>query len=198
MQMPFDREIMFHNLQSSISLTVVEWLKNILTFIVLFNNLIPLSLVITLEVVRLGLAYLIDMDLDMYYAPNDTPASTKTSSLVEELGQIDYIFSDKTGTLTCNIMEFKKISIGGFSYSEILSEDELRKPADHGTCLDLRTAKEGPKAALINEILMLISVCHSVIPEICEDNTVKYQSASPDESALVDGVRQFGFEFVVP
>lgn len=78
------------------------WIKfpqNILTYIILFNNLIPMSLIVTMEIVRFFIASLINTDTDMYYEFNDTPATARTSSLVEELGQIDYIFSDKTGTV---------------------------------------------------------------------------------------------------
>jgi phospholipid-transporting ATPase len=66
---------------------------NILTFIILYNNLIPISLVVTMEVVKLQQSLLINCDLDMYYERFDTPAVCRTSSLVEELGQIEYIFS---------------------------------------------------------------------------------------------------------
>ena len=55
--------------------------------------------------------------------------TVQSSNLNEELGQIEYIFSDKTGTLTCNIMDFKKISIAGISYGDFESEkDELYIP----------------------------------------------------------------------
>lgn len=55
----------------------------------------------------------------MYYARNDTPAEARTTTLNEELGQIKYVFSDKTGTLTQNIMTFNKCSINGKSYGKI-------------------------------------------------------------------------------
>lgn len=58
----------------------------------------------------------------MYYAPKDAPARARTTTLNEELGQIEYIFSDKTGTLTQNIMTFNKASINGRVYGELLDE----------------------------------------------------------------------------
>ena len=93
-----------------------------MTFIILYNNLIPISLIVTMEVVKFQQAQLINSDLDMYYAKTDTPALCRTSSLVEELGQIEYVFSDKTGTLTRNEMEFRFCSIGGIAYADVVDE----------------------------------------------------------------------------
>uniref|UniRef100_A0A8C5THK1 Phospholipid-transporting ATPase n=1 Tax=Malurus cyaneus samueli TaxID=2593467 RepID=A0A8C5THK1_9PASS len=108
---------------------------NLLTFIILYNNLIPISLLVTLEVVKFTQALFINWDIDMYYPETDTPAMARTSNLNEELGQVKYLFSDKTGTLTCNIMNFKKCSIAG------------------------------PTAVHIQEFLTLLAVCHTVVPE---------------------------------
>uniref|UniRef100_A0A8B9KFP6 Phospholipid-transporting ATPase n=1 Tax=Astyanax mexicanus TaxID=7994 RepID=A0A8B9KFP6_ASTMX len=84
---------------------------NLLTFIILYNNLIPISLLVTLEVVKFTQALFINWDMEMYYSETDTPAMARTSNLNEELGQVKYLFSDKTGTLTCNVMHFKKCTI---------------------------------------------------------------------------------------
>ncbi|KAK0463326.1 hypothetical protein IW261DRAFT_1312237, partial [Armillaria novae-zelandiae] len=75
-------------------------------FINLYNNVIPISRIVTMEVVKSQQAQLISSDLDMYYAKTDSPALCRTSSLVAELGRIEYVCSDKTGALTCNEMEF--------------------------------------------------------------------------------------------
>ena len=69
----------------------------------------PSSLYVSVEFVKLIQAVFINNDLDMYYAPADAPAVARTSNLNEELGQIDFVFSDKTGTLTRNQMQFRKV-----------------------------------------------------------------------------------------
>ena len=63
-----------------------------------------------------NLKFFCTQDIDMYYEPTDTPAMARTSNLNEELGQVKYIFSDKTGTLTQNHMVFKKCSVAGVKY----------------------------------------------------------------------------------
>ncbi|XP_021916741.1 phospholipid-transporting ATPase IA isoform X4 [Zootermopsis nevadensis] len=160
---------------------------NLLTFIILYNNLIPISLQVSLEVVRFVQAIFINMDTDMYHEESDTPAMARTSNLNEELGQVKYIFSDKTGTLTRNVMDFKKCSIADNIYTleETPYETQLVKNLQSGH----------PTAPYIREFLILMSVCHTVIPEKAYDNEIHYHAASPDEQALVKGACQFGYVF---
>lgn len=158
-----------------------------------------------MDFVKLMLGIFINLDLDMYHEPSDSSAKARTSSLVEELGQIDYIFSDKTGTLTCNIMKFQRCAINGQGYSEIIPEssnvdsnilDSKSVYQDFTFLLD-SLRKEG-KSGLYNEFLTLLAVCHTVIPEIDEDSgKIIYQASSPDESALVNGAKNLGVIFHV-
>ena len=173
-----------------------------------------------MEVVKFQQAQLINFDLDMYYAKTDTPALCRTSSLVEELGQIEYVFSDKTGTLTCNEMEFRCCSIAGVAYSEEVDDTkkgdeeegkegwrsfkELRAVLGSGSegspgnpFFDTSELGEGAKMKQTTmEFMRLLAVCHTVIPEIKNGKTV-FQASSPDEAALVAGAELLGYQFHV-
>jgi phospholipid-translocating P-type ATPase (flippase) len=91
-----------------------DFIVNFFTFLILYNNLVPISLYVSLDIIKVLQANRITTDAKMVYEGNHAVA--RTSELNEELGQVEYVFSDKTGTLTCNIMEFRKCSIGGISY----------------------------------------------------------------------------------
>lgn len=79
--------------------------------------MIPISLYVIIELLKLGLASHINKDLKMYCTEDGgVYANCRNSDLIEEMGQVEFVFSDKTGTLTQNKMEFKKISVGGVVY----------------------------------------------------------------------------------
>ena len=90
--------------------------------VILYQNLIPISLYISLEIIRLFQAFFIWSDTYMYYAPLDYPCTPKAWNISDDVGQVEYIFSDKTGTLTQNVMEFKKCTINGHAYGEAYTE----------------------------------------------------------------------------
>ncbi|CZT10991.1 related to P-type ATPase [Rhynchosporium agropyri] len=90
---------------------------------VMFSTMIPLSLYISLEIVKVGQMYIMG-DVEMYDAESDTPFEPRTNTINEELGQISHVFSDKTGTLTENVMRFRKMSVAGMAW---LHDLDLKK-----------------------------------------------------------------------
>uniref|UniRef100_A0A8C6Q281 Phospholipid-transporting ATPase n=1 Tax=Nothobranchius furzeri TaxID=105023 RepID=A0A8C6Q281_NOTFU len=166
---------------------------NLLTFIILYNNLIPISLLVTLEVVKFTQALFINWDMEMYYSETDTPAMARTSNLNEELGQVKYLFSDKTGTLTCNIMHFKKCTIAGITYGNLPSNSNNSTEFDDPTLIQ-NIEKNHPTWPQICEFLTMMAVCHTVVPER-EGDQIIYQASSPDEGALVKAAKGLGFVF---
>ncbi|TYJ54546.1 hypothetical protein B9479_004773 [Cryptococcus floricola] len=177
-----------------------QFIEDFLTFIILYNNLIPIShvLIMTMEVVKFQQASLINSDLDMYHAPTDTPALCRTSSLVEELGQIAYIFSDKTGTLTRNEMEFRECSVFGTMYAQVVDDAKRDQGQKNFDVLRDRAEEDSEEGETLRQLqthsLLLLSICHTVIPEE-RDGAMIYQASSPDEAALVSGAEMLGYRF---
>lgn len=182
------------------------------SYIIILNTVVPISLYVSVEVIRLGHSYFINWDRKMYYARKNTPAEARTTTLNEELGQVEYIFSDKTGTLTQNIMTFNKCSIHGKSYGDIMDvlghKSDLRErcePVDFSfnpladkkfTFYDpslLEAVKLGNP--FVHDFFRLLSLCHTVMSEEKSEGQLYYKAQSPDEGALVTAARNFGFVF---
>ncbi|KAI8382519.1 uncharacterized protein HLK63_L15807 [Nakaseomyces glabratus] len=90
--------------------------------VILYQSLVPISLYISVEIIKTAQAAFIYGDVLLYNAKLDYPCTPKSWNISDDLGQIEYIFSDKTGTLTQNVMEFKKCTINGVSYGRAYTE----------------------------------------------------------------------------
>eukprot|EP01065_Artemidia_motanka_P009473 TRINITY_DN14846_c0_g1_i1.p1 TRINITY_DN14846_c0_g1~~TRINITY_DN14846_c0_g1_i1.p1 ORF type:complete len:1595 (+),score=450.58 TRINITY_DN14846_c0_g1_i1:136-4785(+) len=106
-----------------------EGAKSFLTFFVLYGNLIPISMYVSMEMTKLVQGYFLSNDLAMYDASKDLRCTVKSTDITEELGQVEHVFSDKTGTLTQNIMQFLKYSVDGVLYGQGLTSIGLAAKA---------------------------------------------------------------------
>lgn len=159
------------------------------TFFILYNNFIPISLYVTIEVINYCQAYYIDNDARMYDEETGTPAMARTSNMNADLGMIKHIFSDKTGTLTRNVMKFERCSVAGAAYGAPDATPPYRLAALKQ--LVISSSADSPH----RDFVTVMAVCHTVVPEQTDDGNLVYQAESPDEEALVKGAVELGLTF---
>jgi phospholipid-translocating P-type ATPase (flippase) len=187
----------------------MEFFWSFCTFLILYCNLIPLSLYISLELAFVMLVNFVNWDVKMYHSKTDTPALAR-SPTITDLGQVQYVFSDKTGTLTRNEMKLRRLIVHGVVYGvgedsgaggiltprrdlSLIShalQDIPPPPLKTIDSLVKHAVDVGDEfAAIILESLML---CNTVVVET-KPGGFKYQAESPDEGALVEGGAVAGY-----
>ena len=193
-----------------------KWYISITRFLILFSTIIPISLRVNLDLGKSVYARFIERD------PEIPDAVVRTSTIPEDLGRIEYLLSDKTGTLTQNEMELKKIHVGTVSYAGEAMEEVSTYvkqgfssipslDANQSTMLVtplslLNTATSGTTTrarreigSRVRDVVLALALCHNVTPTTQEENgqnVTTYQASSPDEIAIVRWTESVGLRII--
>jgi phospholipid-translocating ATPase len=191
------------------------WYVKIMRFLVLFSTIVPISLRVNLDMGKTVYSWFIQRDQGI-------PGTVvRTSTIPEELGRIEYLLSDKTGTLTQNEMEMKKIHVGTVSYANDAME-EVNTYVKQGFSVPLTATNEStlitPSSAYVaastaitatrtrreigsrvRDVVLALAICHNVTPTTDEENghvVTSYQASSPDEIAIVRWTEAVGLRLL--
>lgn len=186
------------------------WYVNVMRFLILFSTIVPISLRVNLDMGKSVYAWYIHRD------PDIPGTVVRTSTIPEDLGRIEYLLSDKTGTLTRNEMVLRKVHVGTVSYGGEAMEEVSSyikqtfaladgqgssafftpSMAFNPTSGTTRTRRE--IGLRVRDLVLALALCHNVTPTIEEDEqgqpVTAYQASSPDEIAIVQWTEQVGLK----
>ena len=170
--------------------------------LILFQTLVPISLYITVEICKLVQAAWIHWDLAIYYAERDQRAVPRSWNIADDLGQIEYIFSDKTGTLTRNVMEFRKCSIGGIVYGYLPESEEDNNSVNVNDLSDYVSrdqfnAMEGKMSECLDKILPYKYVPPSQMSFVDPALITDLLNLKPDGKEQSHRIKEFFFSLII-
>uniref|UniRef100_A0A1A8PNA1 Phospholipid-transporting ATPase n=1 Tax=Nothobranchius rachovii TaxID=451742 RepID=A0A1A8PNA1_9TELE len=186
---------------------LIRAFTDFLAFMVLFNYIIPVSMYVTVEMQKFLGSYFITWDEEMFDEELGQGAQVNTSDLNEELGQVEYVFTDKTGTLTENNMEFIECCVDGNVYiPHAICNGQILSAASSIDMID--SSPGGYRREYEDLFFRALCLCHTV--QVKEEETVDgikrgihqgrptsfYISSSPDEVALVEGMKRLGYTYL--
>lgn len=183
------------------------WYVSVMRFLILFSTIVPISLRVNLDMGKSVYAWFIEHDKGI------PETVVRTSTIPEDLGRIEYLLSDKTGTLTQNEMELKKVHVGTVSYAnEAMDEvstyiraafaelDTLYLPsANNNAGLSTGTRSRREIGLRVRDLVLALAICHNVTPtteEFEAETITSYQASSPDEIAIVKWTEQVGLRLL--
>ncbi|XP_054580127.1 probable phospholipid-transporting ATPase IIA [Eptesicus fuscus] len=191
-----------------------RWYLQIIRFLLLFSNIIPISLRVNLDMGKIVYSWVIRRD-------SKIPGTVvRSSTIPEQLGRISYLLTDKTGTLTQNEMVFKRLHLGTVAYGldsmdevqshifSIYTQQSQDPPAQKGPTIATKVRRT--MSSRVHEAVKAIALCHNVTPvyesngvtdqaeaeKQYEDSCRVYQASSPDEVALVQWTESVGLTLV--
>ncbi|EPQ07755.1 Putative phospholipid-transporting ATPase IIA [Myotis brandtii] len=191
-----------------------RWYLQIIRFLLLFSNIIPISLRVNLDMGKIVYSWVIRRD-------SKIPGTVvRSSTIPEQLGRISYLLTDKTGTLTQNEMVFKRLHLGTVAYGldsmdevqshifSIYTQQSQDPPAQKGPTITTKVRRT--MSSRVHEAVKAIALCHNVTPvyesngvtdqaeaeKQYEDSCRVYQASSPDEVALVQWTESVGLTLV--
>ena len=195
----------------------VKWYVKIMRFLVLFSTIVPISLRVNLDMGKTVYSWFIQKDSGI------AGTVVRTSTIPEDLGRIEYLLSDKTGTLTQNEMEMKKIHVGTVSYANE-AMDEVASYVKQGFSVPAATSDASQPSMLITpssnflaaatvtatrtrreigsrvrDVVLALAICHNVTPTVEEEDgrmVTSYQASSPDEIAIVKWTEAVGLRLM--
>ncbi len=195
----------------------LQWYVAVTRFLILFSTIVPISLRVNLDMGKSVYAYFIQRDKGI-------PGTVvRTSTIPEELGRIEYLLTDKTGTLTQNEMDLRKIHVGTVSYANE-AMDEVRSyvrqvfSSETSSDVSLAASLVTPSSthqssssgvsttrtrreigSRVRDLVLALALCHSVTPSTEEEggrSVTTYQASSPDEIAIVRWAESVGLRLL--
>ncbi|ETN40668.1 uncharacterized protein HMPREF1541_04947 [Cyphellophora europaea CBS 101466] len=179
------------------------WYVAITIYLILFSTIIPISLRVNLDMGKTVYSYFIERDKGI----PDTVV--RTSTIPEDLGRIEYLLSDKTGTLTQNEMQLKKIHVGTVAYAGDAMEEVvayIQQAFGQATQAGLSEVTMGANTKTrreigvrVRDLVVALSLCHNVTPttdEVEGETVTSYQASSPDEIAIVEFTESVGLRLL--
>lgn len=197
----------------------LEILFTFLMSVIVFQIMIPISLYISMELVRVGQAYFMIRDTQLFDDASNSRFQCRALNINEDLGQIKYVFSDKTGTLTENKMEFQCASIWGIDYSSgkdnledgqhgyAVGEDgqvfrpKMKVKVDPKLLQLSKGGKDTKEGKYVHDFFLALAACNTIVPLHMHTSDpavrlIDYQGESPDEQALVYAAASYGFMLI--